>query len=48
MIFALLSFALLMCATFSEAKEDEAVVILIHDSALSKRCDSLTINDVLY
>lgn len=48
MIFALLSFALLMCATFSEAKEDEAMVILIHDSALCKRSDSFTINDVLY
>ena len=48
MIFALLSFALLMCATFSEAKEHEAMVILIHDSALSERCDSFTISDVLY
>ena len=47
MIFALLSFALLICATFSEAKEHEAMV-LIHDSALSKRCDSFTISDVLY
>ena len=34
-------------AIFSEAKEHEVTVIWIHDSALSKRCDSFTINVVL-